>query len=358
MPSTTNVRKVKLVLADVPSRDEILFGSSAVMEDLRQRAARVSQTDVPALLHGDVGTGKEMLARWIHGHSSFAAGQFVKVNCSAIPGTLLESELFGYEQGAFTGARAAKPGWVELAHNGTLFLDGISECETSVQVKLLHFLQDKRFSRIGENVERVVNTRLICSTSRDLAKEIEDGRFRSDLFYRISVVRLRLPRLMERREDIPLIAEYLRLTYERQFAKTTEPFGIETLNYLQNLNWPGNLRELQNSIMRYVLIGHEAIFEKEGSPKHSPKRPGAAEPGKSVPLKNIANQAIREMERRVIWETLQENRWNRRKTAQALRISYRSLINKIRDAGLLSKRTASSSARVSDPADEFFPPKA
>lgn len=351
------VKKGSTALADIPSPDEVLFGSSRVMADLRRRAVKVCQTDVPALLHGDVGTGKEMLARWIHEHSSFAEGQFVKVNCSAIPGTLLESELFGHEQGAFTGAHAAKPGRVEFAHNGTLFLDGIAECETSVQVKLLHFLQDRRFSRIGENVERAVNTRVICSTNRDLAEEIDAGRFRSDLFYRISVVQLRLPRLNERREDIPLIAEHLRVTYERQFGKTSEPFGTDVLRHLQRLAWPGNVRELANSIARYVLVGPEAAFAQEEPARRSPVEVRPAGSAQSPHLKGIAKQAIRQLERRVIWETLQANQWNRRKTAQALRISYRALIYKIRDAGLPSRRAASNTSSSSDPAGDLRTPE-
>src|SRR5712692_10970755 len=175
--------------------DEVVFGSSTKMMELQQRAAKVCGTSVPVLLHGDGGTGKEVLARWIHKHSPYSNGQFVKVNCAAIPGTLLESELFGYEKGAFTGAHASKPGRVELAHQGTLFLDEIADLDLGLQSKLLHFLQDGRFSRIGDETERVAEVRLLCATNKDLEKEIDSGRFRADLYYRINVVRLRLPRL-------------------------------------------------------------------------------------------------------------------------------------------------------------------
>src|SRR6266481_8949532 len=180
--------------------DEVIFGCSAKMSELRQRAAKVCGTSVAVLLQGDGGTGKEVLARWIHKHSPYNNGQFVKVNCAAIPGTLLESELFGYEKGAFTGAHGVKPGRVELAHQGTLFLDEIADLDLGLQSKLLHFLQDGHFSRIGDEAEREVETRLLCATNKSLEDEIEAGRFRADLFYRINVLKIALPRLAARRE--------------------------------------------------------------------------------------------------------------------------------------------------------------
>src|SRR6266404_5615089 len=170
---------------DLLPPDCILFGQSEAMKDVRLRAAKICGTNVPVLLYGDGGTGKEVLARWIHEHSPACNGQFVKVNCAAIPGTLLESELFGYEKGAFTGAHALKPGRVEVAHQGTLFLDEIADFDLGLQSKLLQFLQDGRFSRIGGETERAVETRLICATHKDLEREIDLGRFRSDLYYRI-----------------------------------------------------------------------------------------------------------------------------------------------------------------------------
>jgi two-component system, NtrC family, response regulator AtoC len=332
-------------LACALPRDEVLFGSSDVMAELRRRAEKISQTDVPALLCGDPGTGKETLARWIHAHSAFADGLFLKVNCSAIRGALVESELFGYEKGAFTGALTTKPGRVELAHNGTLFLDEIAECDNSTQTKLLHFLQDGRYSRVGDSSERSVKTRVICSTIRDLGTEIDRGRFRSDLFYRIGAVQLRLPRLSERREDIPLIAEHLRITYAKQFDKPAEPFAVEFLSGMLRRSWPGNIRELANNVARYVLMGPETVLHEQTSAR-SPRWISSAGADHVLPLKQVAIEAIRKLERQVILETLQANHWNRRRTAQALKISYRSLVYKIRDAGLPSRKPAQRSRGV------------
>src|SRR5712671_3782974 len=233
---------------DLLPPEEVIFGCSSAMQQVRRLATRICGTNVPVLVNGNGGTGKEVLARWIHEHSPACNGQFVKVNCAAIPGTLLESELFGYEKGAFTGARVSKPGRVELAHNGTLFLDEVAELDLGLQSKLLQFLQDGHYSRIGDESERAVKARLICATNKDLEHGIEAGRFRADLYYRINVVRIRMPRLRERREDITILAEYLRKQHEKQFSKESAALEPEMLNYLRNLDWPGNLREFSNSI--------------------------------------------------------------------------------------------------------------
>ena len=307
------------------------------MAEIRQRAEKICNTNIPVLLNGDGGTGKEALARWIHARSSYRNGQFIKVNCAAIPGMLLESELFGYERGAFTGAQVSKCGRVELAHNGTLFLDEIADLDLSLQGKLLHFLQDGRFTRIGDNEERTVETRILCATNKNLEREIAAGLFRADLFYRINGMRLWLPRLRERKDDIPALANYLRAFYEKQFAKESPPLSAEFLEYLQKLDWPGNVRELSNGMARYVLIGPEAVIAEEPPRKRSLWVSGASSAADPVPLKHLAKEATREMERTVILETLQANRWNRRKTAEALKISYRALIYKIRNAGLLAR---------------------
>jgi two-component system response regulator AtoC len=326
--------------------ESILFGQSAAMKEIRHAAGKISQTSLPVLLSGEGGTGKEAVARWLHANSTYRNGEFIKVNCAAIPGALLESELFGYERGAFTGANAAKPGRVESAHGGTLFLDEIADLDLQLQSKLLHFLQDGRFSRIGDTSERSVDTRVICASNKDLRAEVEAGRFRKDLYYRIQVFRLELPPLRERREDIPNLAEYFRAQFAKQFGMNSSDFPPGMLEYLKNLSWPGNVRELSNGIARYVLIGPEAAMHTESSGRRkSGRRTDSSEGQAPVTLKRVAKDAIRELEKNVILETLHANHWNRRKTAQALKISYRALIYKIRDAGLATRRETLRSAQ-------------
>jgi two-component system response regulator AtoC len=329
---------------DVLPPDNVLFGRSSAMQEVRRWATRICGTNVPVLLTGKGGTGKEVLARWIHTQSPWHEGQFVKVNCAAIPGSLLESELFGYEKGAFTGAYTSKPGRVELAHKGTLFLDEIADLSTGLQSKLLQFLQDGSFSRLGDDSERVVDVRLMCATSKNLEDEIQMERFRADLYYRINVVRLRLPRLCERDEDIPLLAEYFRAQFQEKFSKESEPLSLETLQYLQKLDWPGNIRELSNGIARHVLIGAEAkMVEGHVAKRLDPARNSSNGVG-ITPLKEIAREAVRERERSFIFEALQANHWNRRKTAAALKISYRTLVYKIRNAGFVPTKSERLSA--------------
>jgi len=321
--------------------DEILFGKSRWMAEVRHKAEKISRSNIPVLLYGDGGTGKESLARWIHEHSAYRNGQFIKVNCAAIPGPLLESELFGYERGAFTNAQTAKPGRIEQADKGTLFLDEISDLDVSLQSKLLHFLQDGCFSRIGGETEKTIDTRLICATNKNLEEEISAGRFRADLFYRVNVVQLHLPPLRERKEDIPELAEYLRVQSEKQFGKESAPLPTDFVRYLKNLDWPGNVRELSNMVTRYVLVGtEEAVLAPATWRTRSAAKQETNQEIRPRGLKHIAKEAIREMERNAILEALEANQWNQRKAAQSLRISYRALIYKIRDAGLSSARSS------------------
>jgi two-component system, NtrC family, response regulator AtoC len=355
MPSEATIRvKQAERLNPVPPAD-VLFGRSSAMNELRQRAEKICKTNISVLLCGEGGTGKEAVARWIHDNSTYRRGAFVKVNCAAIPGSLLESELFGYEKGAFTGANNAKPGRVELAHNGTLFLDEIADLDMNLQSKLLHFLQDGSYSRLGDQFERTVDTRLLCATNRDLELMVQTGQFRADLYYRINVIRLQLPRLRDRREDIPVLAEFFREHHQKQFAKEAEPFPSEMLDYLRNLDWPGNVRELSNGVARYVLIGPEAAIAQPLIEKRRGTTGGrdAKKETETMPLKQLAKDAIREMERSVILESLRDHQWNRRKTALALKISYRALIYKIRDAGLISRKSGpgpcSNRPEVQDP---------
>src|SRR6202142_4049816 len=324
-------------LGEVPP-DQIIFGRSDAMQAVRSRLGKVAAANVPVLITGESGTGKDIIARLIHGLSPWKVGPYVKVNCPAIPGTLLESELFGYEKGAFTGAVGSKPGRVELAHRGTLFLDEISELDPTLQSKLLQLLQDGQFSRIGSQEDKKVEVRVVCATNRDLQAEIESGTFRQDLFYRINVVNLRMPSLRERRGDIEDLYKYFLEYYNRKFNCKARPLSAEVLAVLHKYHWPGNIRELENLIKRYVILGNEEAIT--GDLVH--REPDYMNPEISfdgpISLKKMTRQAVRELERKVILKVLQQHHWNRKQAARTLGISYRALLYKIRDAGLPSNR--------------------
>lgn len=321
--------------------DHVYFGPSAAMQLVRQRVERASGLNVPILILGESGTGKEVLARFVHQRSPWRNGPFIKVNCPAIPGTLIESELFGFQKGAFTGAVAAKPGRIEMAQGGSLFLDEIAELDSSLQAKLLHVLQDGHFTRIGDHEERRMDARVICATNRPLRQEIETGGFRADLFYRINVITITLPSLRDRRADIPYLAEYLRVQFNRRFKHDVPPISREAQQLLQQRDWPGNIRELENCIARYVILGSEETFHSDQDSSSEKKGLHISyEPNEdgNIPLKRIAQQVTRRMERDVILKVLQANQWNRRRTAEILKISYRALLYKVRQAGLPAKR--------------------
>jgi two-component system response regulator AtoC len=328
--------------ASVLPSEEIIFGRSAAMQPIRQMVAKILGTDLPVLIQGENGTGKGLLAQYIHAHSKFASGACVKVNCAAIPGSLLESELFGYEKGAFTDAHTSKPGHVEAAENGTLFLDEISDLDLSLQVKTLQLLQDGQYSRIGDTRERHVNTRVICATNRNLQDQIAAGRFRQDLFYRINVVTINLPPLRERREDIPGLANYFLEHLNARFEREAPPFPNDVMEAFTHKNWRGNIRELENLVARYAIMGVLDGVESETSLKRPPNSMKLSVDG-TVSLKHIAKQAVREMESNVILQVLRENKWNRRKAANVLNISYRALIYKIQEAGLAQRHHRKSS---------------
>jgi len=319
--------------------DHIIFGHSEALQAIRAQLARVAAANVPVLITGESGTGKDIIARLIHSFSPWKGGPFVKVNCPAIPGTLLESELFGYEKGAFTGAFGAKPGRVEMAHRGTLFLDEISELEPALQSKLLQLLQDGQFCRIGAQEDKKVEVRVVCATNRELQSEIENGTFRQDLFYRINVVNLRMPSLRERRSDIDDLTRYFLDYYNRKFNCRARPLSTEVMTVLQKYHWPGNIRELENLIKRYVILGHEEAITTD----LVAREPDFLNPEISfegpISLKKITRQAVRELEHKVILKVLQQHHWNRKQAARTLGISYRALLYKIRDAGLPSNRT-------------------
>ncbi|HYL85138.1 MAG TPA: sigma-54 dependent transcriptional regulator [Candidatus Angelobacter sp.] len=318
--------------------EEIIFGRSPAMAPIRQRVQKILGTDIPVLIQGANGTGKGLLAQFIHSRSAFSSGAFVKVNCAAIPSNLLESELFGYEKGAFTDAYASKPGYVEMAHRGTLFLDEIGDLNLNLQAKILQLLQDGQYSRIGDKQERRAETRVICATNRNLQTEIDAGRFRSDLFYRINVISFHMPTLRNRSEDIETLATYFLAQLNARFERSTPPLPPEAIESLASREWRGNIRELENLIARYAILGTLDAVAPEPVPTRSSVSPVRVAADGTIPLKRIAKQAIREMEGNLILNALRENKWNRRKAAEALNISYRALIYKIREAGFVGKR--------------------
>jgi two-component system response regulator AtoC len=318
--------------------EDLYFGPSDSMRLVRRKVDRAAGLNVPILILGESGTGKEVLARYIHNLSPWRNGPFVKVNCAAIPGALLESELFGYQKGAFTGANAPKPGRIEAAQGGTLLLDEIGELDASLQAKLLHVLQDGVFMRIGDFEEKRTDARVICITNRDLAREMESGAFRSDLFYRINVIGIHLPPLRERRDDIAQLAEYFRQRFNHRFQREASQLSESALRLLREKEWRGNVRELENVMARYVVLGSEDVLFADRPEKPAARSSFSLPAGANIPLKHIAQQATRKMEHEVILKVLQANHWNRRKTAEVLKISYRALLYKVRQAGLPAKR--------------------
>lgn len=321
--------------------EEVIFGRSAIMQEFRRKVQKFASTSVPLLIQGESGTGKGVLARYIHSRSSVAAGPFVNVNCAAIPGTLLESELFGFEKGAFTGAYVSKPGRVEMAHMGTLFMDGIDEMDLPLQAKLLQLLQDGQFSRIGGGQDITVQIRVICATSRPLEHEIAARKFRADLYYRINVARVELPALRSRIEDVPQLVVHFYEAHRQRHKSSVAPISLDLLRLFERHTWPGNIRELENLMERYVILGSEDTIAAELANWQRPLvAPEFATTYGPIHLKKVTRKAVRELEGRIILNALEANRWNRKRAAKDLRISYRALLYKIRQAGLPAKHSS------------------
>src|SRR5271167_671646 len=314
--------------------DDVIFGQSQVMGAVRQTAQQTAVVQLPVLIYGETGTGKEVLANYIHRYSPRKHGPFVKISCAAIPASLLEAELFGYEQGAFTSANSTKPGLVELADGGTLLLDHIAELDVTIQAKLLQLLQDGTFTRIGGERELKIDTRIICITNRNLRDEITQGRFRLDLFHRINGASFRVPELRERAEDIPSIAGYLVNLFNGMFATNAWPLSPAICRRLQQYRWPGNIRELENVLRRYVVLGSPESIAEDIARRSFAFPPTELPMHRGLPLRERTQQLVREVETQAILRVLHLNNWNRRKSAQMLSISYRALLYKIRTAGI------------------------
>jgi two-component system, NtrC family, response regulator AtoC len=339
----------------------MLFGTSPKMEEVKQTIEQVADTTATVLIRGESGTGKEVVARMVYGHSIRREKPFVKVNCAAIPHELLESELFGYEPGAFTGANRQKLGKFELANQGTLFLDEVSEMHPALQAKLLHVLQDGEFSRLGGKRDISVDVRVLAATNKPLERAVEEGQFREDLFYRLNVVTIHIPPLRERREEIPVFLDFFVQKYSEFYGKNPPPFSDFAVSRMMEYSWPGNIRELENMVKRYVIVGKESQIIRElsvhkpilsslsgTSPLWGPsKSDGQAQSASAtvVPiaaatppaseqempsLLEIGRRAAMQAEREAIERVLTQTRWNRRQAAKILKISYKALLNKLK----------------------------
>src|SRR5215471_5919797 len=332
----------------------MLFGTSPRMLEVKMTIEQVADTTATVLIRGESGTGKEVVARMIYSESSRSDKPFVKVNCAAIPHELLESELFGYEPGAFTGATRQKSGKFEQANNGTIFLDEISEMHPALQAKLLHVLQDHEFSRLGGKRDIQVDVRVLAATNKLLERAVEEGVFREDLFYRLNVVSIHIPPLRERREEIPVFLQYFLSRYSDYYNKHPAMFSEYAVSRMMDYAWPGNIRELENLVKRYVIVGNEAqIIRELSTPKPivssiSTEPVASAErlpsPVSVPPIQVVTNgqefempslleigrRAAMQAEREAIERVLAQTRWNRRQAAKILKISYKALLNKLK----------------------------
>jgi two-component system, NtrC family, response regulator AtoC len=336
-----------------PYNLELLFRGSERIRAVEDIVHRAADTNVTVLLTGESGVGKEMVARAIHQISGRLDKPFVKVNCASLPAELLESELFGHEKGAFTGAHRRKPGKFELAHQGTFLLDEIGEMPLSLQAKLLHVLQDAKFFSVGGTELITADVRLIAATNSNLAVLVANGQFREDLYYRLNVVTIPIPPLRTRREEIPSLVRHFLGRFCKQYNRSTPTISPETMRLFQEYSWPGNVRELENMIRRLVVLQSELLVQEEialrtekpqggpatPAPLAPPRDPSPARPGRNMGLKEIAKKAAMAAEAAAIKEVLERVRWNRAETARLLKISYKALLYKIRQCGLDSPRS-------------------
>jgi two-component system response regulator AtoC len=323
------------------TRDEGLFiYANDQMHRIKEIIDQIANTDVTVLIQGESGVGKEVVARSIHFNSFRKGKPFLKVNCAALPQELLESELFGYEKGAFTGAYRQKPGKFELADGGTIFLDEISEMSLSLQGKLLQVLQDREFSRLGGKRDIRVDVRVLVATNKNIEEGVKEGRFREDLYYRLNVVNITIPPLRERKEEIPIFAEYFLEKFSKKYRKRMNPLSDKLIKVFSQHHWLGNVRELENVIQRFVVLGNEKAIIEELAPVTKKnivlgKKKKTSPTQKSRPsLKEVNKEAIKKAESETILKALEMTNWNRKKAADILNISYKALLYKIRNTGL------------------------
>jgi len=339
---------------DQVTEDLSFLAASPQMVRIRQQILQIAPVDVPVFICGESGVGKEVVARMIHLRSKRRNQAFVKVNCAALPGELLESELFGFEQGAFTGAVRAKPGKFEMANKGTIFLDEIAEMSTHLQAKLLHVLQDHQYSRLGGRNLVETDVRVLAATNVDVHEAMKSGRFREDLYYRLNVLSIVVPPLRERTTEIPLLFRHFLQKYSEKFAKTAQVPSKYLLDAAVNYPWPGNLRELENFVKRYVILEDDEgslreLIEMSSSRQGTSPREESAAP-REQGLKALVRGLKDEAETEAIADALEKTRWCRKDAAKMLGISYKALLYKMRQFNLDSPRSRRSSAAAQETA--------
>lgn len=312
--------------------------SSECMKQLERLVNQIVDTDTTVLLQGESGVGKGVVASYLHNFSPRKDKPFIKINCAALPGELLESELFGYERGAFTGAKTANPGKFECANGGTILLDEIGDLPFPMQAKLLHVLEDKTFFRLGSSKSVQVNVRIIVATNRDLEAAVLAGRFRKDLFYRLNGMSLVIPPLRERVEDIRGLVNYFVEKFSQQFHRSNVVFSFDMWRRLENYSWPGNVREMENLMKRIVILQEPRIIEQELKSVEVNCQVMKSSLSCSGGLKEISRRASREAERKMILSTLHQTHWNRTLAAKILQISYKALLYKIQEMELDERR--------------------
>ena len=365
----SEITELRRQLSDDQDRAFLFWGDSPDMKAIATVIEQVSDSDVTVLIRGESGVGKELVARAIHQRSSRRERPFVKVNCAALPAELLESELFGHEKGAFTGAATTRIGKFEQAHTGTIFLDEIGEMKAPLQAKMLHVLQDAQFTKLGSNRPIDVDVRVVTATNRDLETMMLRGEFREDLYYRLKVIEVTVPPLRERRNEIVHLTEFFIDRYARRYNRPVRQLSDELAQLFQTYEWPGNIRELENMIKRIVILQDESLVVREMSraPRTSVAFAGAVagdargaaadepedvddtpedEPQPDVPvamapagsrLADVAKAAALKAERTIIEDTLNQVQWNRRRAAEQLGVSYKTLLNKIKESGISRK---------------------
>ena len=339
-PSNDAEEPSPMAEAEEVDEDVVFVSASQAMHKIRGQVGMVARVDVPVLMLGESGTGKEVIARLIHKLSPRASRTFLKVNCAALPSELLESELFGYEAGAFTGASRPKPGKFELCDKGTILLDEIGEMPPSLQAKLLHVLQDQQFSRLGSRSLVKVDVRILAATNIDIPQAIAAKKLREDLYYRLNAFTIHLPPLRERREEIPLLLRHFMARFASEFARTPLALSPALTEACMKYHWPGNLRELENFIKRYLILGDETQVVGEieingnGNSVHAEAPASPAPNADTSDLKSLVRSLKDEAEMGAISKALERTKWNRKEAARILNISYKALLYKIRQYGL------------------------